>query len=162
MFHSEADDTVSLIPCCGVAGQSKDIESSSLLCNDSAVRLKDHTRLAYRGMVFETVKTQADRGPFLAPASSPPFIHHVFYISSFIFSMFSHAQFLISVLPAVSCVLGAPYAKRQDTNPCEGLGSGSYTGLTIVRLDAFTLVVMTATHMMLVYLFRQVRPPWWV
>ena len=50
------------------------------------------------------------------------------------FAMLFHAQLLISTLLAVSSVLGAPNVKRDDADPCKGLGTGAYSNLTNFRV----------------------------
>ena len=46
------------------------------------------------------------------------------------FSLRPNRQLLISALLAVASVLGAPNVKREDADPCKGLGTGAYSNLT--------------------------------
>ena len=48
--------------------------------------------------------------------------------------MFFYTQLLISSLLTVSSVLGAPSMKREDADPCKGLGTGAYSNLTNFRV----------------------------
>jgi len=51
--------------------------------------------------------------------------------------MFFYTQFMISALLAASSVFGVPSVKCQDSNPCDGLGTGAYSNLIKFRIAVF-------------------------